>query len=188
VAVAVEPLPPDQRVVYSLAFESLMRVAQVAENPALAEELRVQCGYDLQQPQREYPYDTMARVIDLCVDHCFPTLAREDAYEELGQRVFRAYRATLTGRVLMAALSIASVNRTVQLIVKGVQVMNNYSQHEVIPVAANKLIYRTHHSVLPPRYALGMLCEAMIASGNHHVTVTTTATAPAPQVDYFFQW
>jgi len=179
--------PPNRRVVYQAAFEALLRGVQAESNPALVTALAA-CGYTVARPNREYPNELLLRVLELLAERCFPALARAAAYEQLGRQAFQGYRATLVGRVVLAALHLASVPQALQMAVRGFQSVTNYAVHEVVPAGPQHLIYRVHHLLIPPRYTLGLLKELLTASGHKAVTVRVDSAAAPDYVDFHVQW
>ncbi|MDQ2807271.1 MAG: DUF2378 family protein [Chloroflexota bacterium] len=179
--------PPHRRVVYQAAFEALLRGVQAESNPSLVRALAA-AGYTAARPNREYPTELLLRVLELLADRCFPAMARDDAYEQLGRQAFQGYRATLVGRVVMAALHLASVPQALQLAVRGFQSVTNYAVHEVLPVAPQHLIYRVHHLLIPPHYTLGLLKELLAGSGHKALTFRVDSAAAPAYVDFHVQW
>jgi uncharacterized protein (TIGR02265 family) len=179
---------PTVQVVYQAALESLTRAVQAEQQPALIEELRTRCGYDLRRPQREYPPDVARKVLDLLTERCFPDVPRVDAYEEFGRRAFAAYRATVVGRVIMAALHMATTFHALQLAAQAVKSVSNYTRFEVIPDGPRAAVFRAHHSILHPRYMLGLLDGLLRASGHRDATITVDAAHAPALVDYHVQW
>ena len=179
--------PPTRRVVYQAAFEGLLRGVHSEHNPALVTALAA-AGYTVAHPNREYPNKLFLHVLELLADRCFPTLAHEDAYEQLGRQSFQGYRTTLVGRVVMAGLHLASVPQALQLAVRGFQSVTNYAVHEVVPLEPQHLIYRVHHLLIPPRYTLGLLHELLAGSGHKAVTLRVDSAAAPAYVDFHVQW
>jgi uncharacterized protein (TIGR02265 family) len=179
--------PPDQ-VVYHAALESLTRAVQADQQPALIEEMRTRCGYDLRRPQREYPPDVARKVLDLLTERCFPDLPRVEAYEEFGRRAFAAYRATVVGRVIMAALHMATAFRALQLAAQAFKSVSNYTRFEAIADGPRAAVFRAHHSILHPRYMLGLLDGLLAACGHRDATITVDAVHAPDLVDYHVSW
>ncbi len=179
--------PPNRRVVYQAAFESLMRGVQAENKPTLVTALAA-CGYTVAHPRREYPSELLLRVLELLAERCFPTMTRDDAYEQLGRQSFQGYRATLVGRVVMAALHLASVSQALQLAMRGFQSVTNYAVHEVLAEGPHHLIYRIHYLTIPPRYTLGLLKEVLAGSGHTAVTFRVDSGAATDHVDFHVHW
>lgn len=185
----MEPVPASggQRQVFHPAFDTMARAVGLDSNPQLIAEVKEKTGYDRKSPAPGYPPEVAVAVIDLLARRCFATLPLEDAYEAFGRRAFAGYRATLIGQVVMAALSVVSVERAVRLALRGFQSTANFTRHEVLKPGDQHVVYRTHDSIMPPRYLLGILKELMLASRNPDVKVEITAREPH-HVDYSFTW
>ncbi|HUS16984.1 MAG TPA: DUF2378 family protein [Chloroflexia bacterium] len=112
----------------------------------------------------------------------------EVAYEALGRQTLGAYRKTLVGRVVMAALQMSSVKHALQLSVRGFRLVSNYSQHEVIEDGPSALTYRAYPSTMPPHYTLGLLHEMMAASGHDEVTISMDLAHVPDRVDFHVSW
>jgi uncharacterized protein (TIGR02265 family) len=179
---------PIVQVVYQAALESLTRPVQAEQQPALIEDLRTRCGYDLRRPQREYPPEVARKVLDLLTERCFPDLPRVDAYEEFGRRAFAAYRATVVGRVIMAALHMASTFHALQLAAHAFKSRCPPTPTQRIPYGPDADVFRAPHSMLHPRYMRGLLDGLLAASGHRDATITVDAAHAPGLTDYHVRW
>jgi uncharacterized protein (TIGR02265 family) len=179
--------PPNRKLVYQAGIESLLRGVDWDKQPGLREAL-VKAGYDPARPQREYPLEVAQRLMELLAERCFAGMNREDAFEQLGHQAFQGYRGTLTGRVVMAALHLANIPRCLQMVIRGFQSITNFTVHEVITESPTHLIYRTHHSGMPPRYTLGVLKELMGSAGHKSIRYDIDRAAMPEYVDFHLRW
>lgn len=165
---------PATREVYDSAFDTMARALDLDGKPELIAELKEKTGYDRKHPAPSYSPEVTQAVMDLLARRCFSGMPLDDAYERFGGQAFGGYRATLVGRVVLAALSMVSVERALRLALRSFQGMANFTRHEVIHVSDEVLVYRAHSSIMHPRYLLGVLKELMLGSRNPEVKVELT--------------
>lgn len=167
------------REVYHPAFDTMARAVDLDRNPELIEELKSKTGYDRRKPAPAYPPEVAQAVLDLLARRCFAQLPLNEAFEAFGKKAFDAYRSTLIGQVVMAALSMVSVERAVRLALRAFQSVANFTRHEVLRPSEDVVLYRAHHSIMHPYYMLGLLKGLMRASRNPGVKVEIGAITEA---------
>jgi len=119
--------------------------------------------------------------------HAFPILSIDQGFEALGRQSFRAYRSTLVGQVVMAAMSMIPLERVVRLAARGFKSVSNYYENEVRRQGERQLIYSTLRSTIPGAYTKGLLLELLAGSHNENVRVRLESETPE-RTDFSLSW
>ncbi len=173
-------------VVYQQGFEPILQAGQVAQKPQLIEHLQ-RLGYDFHRPVTEYPPAVLLAVLDTVAREAFSEMTQDEAYAHIGHQAFRAFRLTLVGKVVLAALGMMDVERTLRLAIRGFNSTANFARHEVVREGPRRLIYRTHQALLPRAYVRGILDEMLDASRHAEVKLELGADT-ATHRDFIFTW
>jgi uncharacterized protein (TIGR02265 family) len=181
-------IPVEQWVVYQATLEAYTKAAGVEQWPELAEALRTQCGYDMRHQQREYRPETLEKVINVLVEYCYPGRLRAAAYEEFGRLIFRAYQATLVGRVVMAPVGISGVVRVVKIFSQAIKTATNFTTYEVVEINDRALLFQARNSLTPPAMVAGMLREMITQSNHPEVRISIRSGPVAHQYDLYITW
>ncbi|MCY1080878.1 DUF2378 family protein [Archangium lansingense] len=90
-------------------FEGLFVHSLKASGP-FADALR-ECGYDPRHPKAIYPIEVWNAALEVAWRHCYPGMAREAAYREMGRQLGLGFLRTWMGKVVDMGLPMLGPDR-----------------------------------------------------------------------------
>lgn len=161
------PLEP---VVFSTAYEALIRVLEGKLDPA-AHERFLALGVNLRAPLKAaYPYDTWIQSLRVAADLIAPGQSLEEATFLLGYRVLESYSLTLVGKATMGFLRVIGTRRGLEMMRRNLRTTNNYTETKLTEPSPGVFHLWCNH-VTFPNYYRGVFKAAFRALGHPEARV-----------------
>lgn len=158
---------PNSPRIKKLAFEAIIKGADVESNPTLSRELKPL--FDIEHPKSDYPPEVASQFMELVCQRLYPGIPREKAMMELGRKSFHGfYKGTVVGGIMLTAIKVMKPQRMSSL---AARMWNDVGvgQMGVEDLDANRSRASYRNFMLDHYLPLGVSLEGMATSGVKNV-------------------
>ena len=136
-------------------LDMLVEVMTDRITPAIREQFKAQFGAYLGKSQ--HPTRINRQALEFLCRQCLSEYSLTDAYREFGRRSVLHYRASILGRIMMAAVPLMGIERLLRQYPRQLAAVTNYGTRSVYARAPGEWQLNAEDEVLPPEQLQGNL-------------------------------
>ncbi len=152
------PPVPDADKLMITPLDMLVEVMTASITPAIRRQFEAQFGAHLGKGQ--HPALINRQALEFLCRHCLPEYSLADAYREFGRRSVLHYRASILGRIMMAAVPLMGIERLLRQYPRQLAAVTNYGTRTVYALAPGEWRLDAEDEGLLPEQLQGNLESA----------------------------
>ncbi|MBL8915835.1 MAG: DUF2378 family protein [Archangium sp.] len=185
---AANPIPPEQRLVFSASVNGLLRIlGDDVDKPEVRAKL-LELGFNVDRLLPGYGLPECMKLMDYIGTRCFPELQGDERERALGRGFIRAFGETLLGKATMAMGKVMGPMRATMRLTRAMRTVNNYSNSGATQLTPRS-VELWCEPVWRPWYYIGIFEEGGRAiHGESYTVVLRSFDEKKERAEFFVSW
>lgn len=179
-------LPSDERVVFSVSFESMF-IRGISPLPVELEAALRELKVDVKKLQAAYPVKVWKDALAAARRTLHPELSDAEAYEQLGRAFIRSYFETLIGRAIKQVLRALGTTRSLERMRQNFRGGNNFFDSTLEKTGERAYRFAINDDLGHPSFVLGIIQEGMTVAVEPTFRMSLVEHTP-PAAAYTCSW